>query len=86
MESMSGNVPGSIPPDDAREAWIRTVAESIRAALDNPAVRREITNLLTGDDERRQRRLEQLACELDGKELTLKLRSDDADSTAEHSP
>ena len=74
---MSGDVPDSIPPDDGREAWTRTVAASIRRALDDPAVRAEVVSLLCGDDERRQRRLDQLAAELDGMELTMRLRNDD---------
>jgi vacuolar-type H+-ATPase subunit E/Vma4 len=70
--------PDRLPPDDDREAWISSVAEAIRNALNDPTVRREIVDLLTGEDERRQRRLDQLACELDGKELTIRLGSDDA--------
>jgi hypothetical protein len=76
---------GSDLPPNEREAWISSVADAIRTALDDPTVRREIVGLLTGEDERRRRRLEQLACELDGKELTIRLGSDDA-TTAEHSP
>jgi vacuolar-type H+-ATPase subunit E/Vma4 len=67
-----------LPPDDDREAWISKVAEAIRNALDDPTVRQEIVGLLTGEDERRRRRLDQLACELEGKELIIRLGSDDA--------
>jgi hypothetical protein len=75
MHSDSGS---PLPPDDEREAWIADVATAIRNALDDPAVRHEITNLLAGEDERRQRRLQQLATELDRMEITIRLGSDDA--------
>jgi hypothetical protein len=83
LRSDSGS---DFPPDDSREEWITTVAAAIRKALDDPTVRREIVGLLSGEDERRQRRLDQLACELDGKELTIRLgnESDDANSSLEH--
>jgi hypothetical protein len=79
LHSDSGS---DLPPD--KQEWISSVAAAIRNALDDPTARREIVGLLTGEDERRQRRLDQLACELEGKELTIRLGSDDADSTAEH--
>jgi vacuolar-type H+-ATPase subunit E/Vma4 len=74
-----------LPPDDSREAWITSIADAIRTALDDPAVRREIVGVLTGEDERRQRRLDQLACKLEGKELTIRL-GNDANSSLEHDP
>jgi hypothetical protein len=57
------------PPNDLQAA--------IAEALQNPAVRREVAELLTGETEHRARRLAALAGELDGKGLTLKLGSDD---------
>jgi vacuolar-type H+-ATPase subunit E/Vma4 len=77
---------GSDLPPNEREAWITSVAAAIRKALDDPTVRREIVAVLTGEDERRQRRLDQLACELEGEELTVRLGSDDANSSLEHDP
>jgi hypothetical protein len=61
-----------LPPDDVRE-WIDKAAIQLRSALNDPAVRREIVGLLCGDDERRQRRLAELATELEGMELTMRL-------------
>jgi hypothetical protein len=84
--SNEGGSGSSLPPDEERKQWVSSVAEAIRNALDDPAVRREIVAVLTGEDERRQRRLDQLACELDGKELTTRLEGDDANSSLEHDP
>ena len=66
----------SLPPDDDREAWISSVAAAIRNALNDPSVQAEIVGLLTGEDERRQRRLRELAAELEGRELTMRLGRD----------
>jgi hypothetical protein len=63
-----GEVP-SLPPDD--------LGAAIRRALNDPAVRREIVSLLCGDEDRRERRLAQLAQELDGMEYTMRLGTDD---------
>jgi hypothetical protein len=76
LHSDSGS---DLPPD--KQEWISSVAAAIRTALDDPTVRREIVDLLTGEDERRQRRLQQLATELDGMEITLRLGSDDGEAT-----
>jgi hypothetical protein len=66
----------SLPPD-VRE-WIDNVARQLREALAIPAVRAEISELLTGDEKRRARRLREVAAELEGREVTIRLRSDDA--------
>jgi hypothetical protein len=60
-----------LPPDEAE--WISSVAAAIRTALDDPSVQAEIVGLLCGDEERRQRRLKELAAELEGRELTMRL-------------
>jgi hypothetical protein len=59
----------------------------LRTALAEPATRTRVMQLLTGDDEqeRRQRRLAELATELDGMELTIRLGKDD-DGTARNDP
>jgi hypothetical protein len=64
---------------DAREAWIERHAAELRRVLRDPQVRAEVVALLGGDDQeqRRQRRLAELATELDGMELTLRLRRND---------
>ena len=61
---------------DAREAWIARHAAEIRAVLADAGVRAELVGILGGDDQeqRRQRRLAELEQELDGMELTLRLR------------
>jgi hypothetical protein len=46
-----------------------------------PTTRARILDLLTGEVERRQRRLEEVAAELDGTEITIHLGKDD-DGTA----
>jgi hypothetical protein len=63
---------------EAREQWIARHAAEIRAVLADAGVRDEVLGLLGGDDQeqRRQRRLAELATELDGMELTLRLRRD----------
>jgi hypothetical protein len=50
------------------------LAEAIRTALADPAVRAEIAALVLGDDERRKRRLAELQAELDQHELTWQRR------------
>jgi hypothetical protein len=57
------------------------VAAAIRTALDDPTVRAEIVGLLIGDDERRQRRLAELATELEGTELTMRLANGNDDES-----
>jgi hypothetical protein len=70
-------VPNALPPDDMREAWIQQNAAPLRRAISEPETHSRIIALLTGDEqERRKRRLSALAEELDGMELTLRLRSD----------
>ena len=63
---------------EAREQWIARHAAEIRAVLADAGVREEVLGLLGGDDQeqRRLRRLAELATELDGMELTLRLRRD----------
>ena len=70
----------SLPPDVA--AWIERHAVMLRDVLHEPMTRARILDLLTGEEERRQRRLDQLAHELNGKEFTLRIGSDD-DATAQ---
>jgi hypothetical protein len=60
---------GSSPPDD--------LGAAIREALNNPAVRAEIAGLLTGEQERRQRRLAELAAEIRQREITIRLEDDE---------
>jgi hypothetical protein len=62
--------PHSLPPDDVQE-WIAQNAAQLREALSKPETQARIIDLLTGEAERRQRRLDQLACELDGMEITM---------------
>jgi hypothetical protein len=73
---------GSLPPDDERDRWIQRNASELQRALANPAVRAELLALLGGDvdQQRRQRRLAELAQELDGMEVTWKLWRDDGHS------
>jgi hypothetical protein len=52
------------------------LAEAIRAALADPAVRAEIAALAVGDDERRKRRLAELERELAQHELTWQRKGD----------
>jgi hypothetical protein len=73
----SNSVPS--PPDV--DEWIRQNAAVLRNALMEPTTRARILDLLTGGDERRQRRLEEVAAELDGTEITMQLGKDD-DGTA----
>ena len=53
----------------------------MRNALMEPTTRARILDLLTGEVERRQRRLEEVAAELDGTEIPIHLGKDD-DGTA----
>jgi hypothetical protein len=57
--------------DDDRERWIEATAADMRAALQNPAVRAELSALLIGDadDVKRRRRLGEVREELSGFEL-----------------
>jgi hypothetical protein len=59
-------------PDDARERWIEATAAKLRAALEIPAVRADLSALLVGDhqDVKRRRRLADLQEELSGFDLT----------------
>jgi hypothetical protein len=53
------------------------IAAAIRAALADPATRAEIAALVVGDDERRQRRLQELEQELAGYELQWQRRKEE---------
>jgi hypothetical protein len=68
LRSDSGS---DLPPDE--QEWICSVAAAIRTALDDPSVQAEIVGLLCGDEERRARRLRELAVELEGREITMRL-------------
>jgi hypothetical protein len=70
----------SLPPDDVRE-WIDKAAIQLRDALAIPQVRARVVELLCGDDERRQRRLAELATELEGMELTMRLENGNDDES-----
>jgi hypothetical protein len=59
--------------NESREEWISEVAAAIRRALNDPAVRAEIVTLLCGEEERRQRRLAELATELQRMESTMRV-------------
>lgn len=76
-EGVVTQVPDSLPPDDKREEWIAQHAKALQQALGNPEIRARIASLLVDDDARRQRRLAELAKELDGTELTIRLGSED---------
>jgi hypothetical protein len=41
-----------LPPNDEREAWIQRNVAKLRQTLTDPGVRRESSNLLTGEPER----------------------------------
>jgi hypothetical protein len=62
-----------------REQWIENHAAELRHVLSDPGVRAELAGLLGGDDQeqRRQRRLAELEHEIEGMELTLRLRRND---------
>jgi hypothetical protein len=78
--SNEGGSTASLPLDDVRE-WIAETAAVLRSALNDPTVRAEIVGLLIGDDERRQRRLAELATELEGTELTMRLGNGNDDES-----
>jgi hypothetical protein len=65
--------------DDERARWIESMAADLRAALDDPDVRAEVAGLVTGEPDRRARRLEALAEELSGYELAWQRREGDSD-------
>ncbi len=64
---------------DAREVWIEAHAAELRGVLADAGVRREVVGLLGGDDQeaRRERRLAELAQEVNRMELTIRVREDD---------
>jgi hypothetical protein len=66
-----------LSPDDEREAWIQRNAAMLRGALAEPATRARVMQLLTGETERRTRRLAELATELDRMEITIRLGNSD---------
>jgi hypothetical protein len=66
-----------LSPDDEREAWIQRNAAMLRGALTEPATRARVMQLLTGETERRTRRLAELATELDRMEITIRLGNGD---------
>lgn len=68
---------GSLPPDNEREAWIQRNAAMLRGALAEPATRARVMQLLTGETERRTRRLAELATELDRIKITIRLGNGD---------
>jgi hypothetical protein len=70
-----GVATNSLPPDV--QEWIDKTAAELRDALNDPVTRAEICALLTGEQEQRQRRLAELATELQGMELTMRLGNDD---------
>jgi hypothetical protein len=65
---------------DAREEWIARHADEIRRVLSNGKLRTELLALLGGDNHqaKRRQRLAELEEQVNGMELTLRLRSDDA--------
>jgi hypothetical protein len=67
--------------DDDRERWIESTAADLRAVLEDPAVRAELSALLVGDpqDVKRRRRLGELRDELSGYELRWGQREGDSD-------
>jgi hypothetical protein len=71
----------SVPSPPDVDEWIQRNAVVLRNALMEPTTRARILDLLTGEVERRQRRLEEVAAELDGTEITIHLGKDD-DGTA----
>jgi hypothetical protein len=71
----------SVPSPPEVDEWIQRNAVVLRNALMEPTTRARILDLLTGEVERRQRRLEEVAAELDGTEITIHLGKDD-DGTA----
>ena len=71
----------SVPSPPDVDEWIQRNAVVLRNALMEPTTRARILDLLTGEVERRQRRLEEVAAELDGTEITIQLGKDD-DGTA----
>jgi hypothetical protein len=71
----------SVPSPPDVDEWIQRNAVVLRNALLEPTTRARILDLLTGEVERRQRRLEEVAAELDGTEITIHLGKDD-DGTA----
>jgi len=50
MELASGEAPSS-PPNDEREQWIQRNVAKLRRVLSDPALRREITDFLSGESE-----------------------------------
>jgi hypothetical protein len=71
----------SVPSPPDVDEWIQRNAVVLRNVLMEPTTRARILDLLTGEVERRQRRLEEVAAELDGTEITIHLGKDD-DGTA----
>jgi hypothetical protein len=67
----------SRPDDDPDAEALAAISSAVRDALADAVTRREVVALLTGEADRRDRRLAKLAEELDGYELTWKRRDDE---------
>jgi hypothetical protein len=64
----------SRPDDDPNAEAVAAIASAVRDALADAVTRRDVAALLTGEADRRDRRLAALAEELDAYELTWKRR------------